>query len=124
AGIAGRCHVAQRPLSVAGPARGAARGDPGAASRWARRAPRAAGGPPRYGLRARPGPAVAALGSHRRVLAGDERPVRPFDAGVALARTRVRGPAGTARRRDPRRAWLARSGGEAVRILHFSDPHV
>src|SRR5712664_419161 len=84
----------------------------------------AAGRAAGHGARTRSRAADAALGSHGGGVADDERLVRPLQRAVALDRPGVRRAAGDPHRRDAGRTGPARGSGEAVRILHFSDPHV
>src|SRR4051812_36816618 len=123
-GRGGRRHLPQRPLSAAGSGRRAAGGTARAAARRARRPAGAAGGPPRGGPRPRARPALATLGAHRGAVAHDERGVRAPHRAVALGAARVRRAARSRHRGDAGRSRAAGGGGEGVRLLHFSDPHV
>ena len=66
----------------------------------------------------------AALGPDRLHVAHDEPRLRPLHRRRPLGRARGRRAAGREDRGVARRPRPARGGGEAVRILHFSDPHV
>src|ERR1700738_644316 len=122
--IARRGDLPQRALPDIRSSRGAAGDRARAAPRRTRRAARAAGRPARDALGPGAGAAFAPLGAERDAVARDVRRVREPHGAIALERPGAGRPARAADRGNAGRAGAAGGGGEAMRILHLSDPHV
>src|SRR6266478_5988002 len=122
--IARRRDLPQRALSTIRSGGGVAGDRARAAPRRARRAARAASRPARDAPGPGPGAAFAPLGAERAAVARDVRRVREPHGAIALERPGAGRTARAADRGDAGRAGAAGGGGEAMRILHLSDPHV